>query len=216
MKYVFLFYIITQLVTNAYAFAVIESVKPLVVKELHNRGYVKNKNSLYNFNYTFSNILRGFIPFYYLRKAIKLVKTNGNIDAQADELIENGKYVLDNEEVIEVKTDEPIKEEDLSFVESEKYVARKNNYSLYETYETPINYETRESTIDDNLQITPFIEEEKIVKEPIIKNDVTNEDIAKAICELDSDELKELIDKIQTLQLIKSKNKELKLEKDIA
>ena len=216
MKYVFLFYIISQLVTNAYAFAVIESVKPLVVKELHNRGYVKNKNSLYNFNYTFSNILRGFIPFYYLRKAIKLVKTNGNIDAQADELIEKGKYVLDNEEVIEVKTDEPIKEEDLSFVESEKYVARKNNYSLYETYETPINYETRESTIDDNLQITPFIEEEKIVKEPIIKNDVTNEDIAKAICELDSDELKELIDKIQTLQLIKSKNKELKLEKDIA
>ena len=220
MKYIFLIYIITQVFTNAYAFAVIESVKPLVVKELHNRGYVKNKNSLYNFNYTFYNILRGFIPFYYLRKALKLVKSNGNIEAQADELIDRGKYVLEDEDKNEIRTfgQEEEKEEDLSFIESQKYSARKNDYykDYYKTYQTDIEYSSREATKEDNLEITPFINEPQIVNQTIVKNEVTNLDIAKAICGLDVPELVELIEKMSDLKDIKTKNKKLKLEKDIA
>ena len=66
MKTAILVYVITQLVTTAYGLAVIESVKPFVEKQLRDIGYHRNKNSLYNFNNTFTNILKGFIPFYYL------------------------------------------------------------------------------------------------------------------------------------------------------
>ena len=52
------------------------------------------------------------------------------------------------------------------------------------------------------------------IKEVVVKDDVTNKDIAKAICNLSIDELKSLKDKIETLELIKITKKELKLEKD--
>ena len=68
MKEFILGYIIVQLFSTAFGLAVIESVRPLVIQTLEREGYIKNKNSLYNFSYTLINILKGFIPFYYLLK----------------------------------------------------------------------------------------------------------------------------------------------------
>ena len=225
MKNVILVYAITQLLTNAYGLAVIESVRPLVVSKLQDMGYIKNKNSLYNFSNTLSIIAKGFIPFYYLIKAINIIKNRGNVDAATNELINKKAYIKEDEEenydnsIFGGKKEDNIVEDiDLAFEKPEKYTARHNDVSnLYDTYETPIEYITRESTKDDELTLSPYMGEEKIIEHKVVKDQVTNKDIAKAICNLNSEELKLLQEKIKLLQSIKKKNtKELKLEKDIA
>lgn len=222
MKTVILVYVITQLLTTAYGLAVIESVRPLVMSKLQDLGYVKNKNSLYNFSNTFSNIAKGFIPFYYLIKAIDVIKNKGNIDKKANELIDKKVFVKEVEdEVIDNSIFGGNKEteivEDLSFEKPEKYTARHNDITdLYETYETPIEYITRESTEDDELNLSPYIGNEKVVEHKIVKEPVTNKDIARAICNKDLDQLNELKEKINLLIAIKKKDKGLTLEKDVA
>ena len=105
-------------------------------------------------------------------------------------------------------------EPQIIFEKPEKYVARKNDYTLYDTYETPIEYITRETTNDDKLDITPYISGEKKVSK-VIEKEVTKNDIAKAIAELDAYELQMLGEKVEALAEIKQRNKTLRL-KDVA
>ena len=252
MKNVILVYAITQLLTTAYGLAVIESVRPLVIDELHRQGYIRNRNSLYNFNYAFSNILKAFIPFYYFIKALNIISNHGNIDSEVREMINKKSFVsaddINEDELIEENEDNSIFQgEVVEFEKPEKYTARKNNFDLYNTYEEDINYHNVVENTDEE-DINPFIvknvtaeekeekkpkfidaadiieidEEEKELKDETKeevkeeKTEVSSKDIAKAICDLNIDELKLLKEKINALQNLKSSNIELKLEKDVA
>ena len=225
MKTFVIIYIISQLVTTAFGLAVIESSRPFVESKLRDKGYQKNKNSLYNFNNTTSNILKGFIPFYYLIKALRITFNKGDVSKEVIDEIESKNYVPVEEEktitadvqVIENNnTDDLVNNIDIVFEKPEKYTARKNDFDLLETYETPIEYITRDSTTEDKLEVSPFINSEKVVEQVVVKSDVTNKDIAKAITDLNLYELSLLKEKITSLENIKKKNKGLKLEKDVA
>ena len=225
MKEILIIYVITQLITTAYGLAVIESIRPFVEKELREKGYHRNSNSLYNFNNTFSNVLKGFIPFYYFSKALRVVThKNTAIEENVNEKIEKGTFVKEDEIKEEPKEevtviDEPVVEQSIAnvaFEKPEKYKARKNNVSLYDIYETPIDYETHENTKEDKLEINPFINDEKVIEQVVVKEPVTNKEIAKAICNLSEEELYMLAKKIKKLETIKRNTKSLKLEKDVA
>lgn len=224
MKNAFIIYVISQLITTAYGLAVIESAKPFIDKELIDNGYHKNKNSLYKFNNTFSDILKGFIPFYYFIKALKITLRKGNVSKEVEEAIKDKRYITDEDEIVkadiqiieDVNKNELENNKNISFEKQEKYVARKNDFSLLDTYETPIEYISRNSTDDDKLELSPFINNDKVVEQVFVKDEVTNKDIAKAICDLDEDELESLISKIESLKNIKKNEKKLKLEKDVA
>ncbi len=227
MSKIILIYIIIQLITTAYGLAVLESVKPLVENKLRDKGYIqKNNNSLYKFNNTTSDILKGFIPFYYFTKALKVVINKEKVDDLVLEEIKSGKYITREEEQIEeeLKVLEDTKKSDISinkeanivFEKPEKYKAKKNDISLYDTYETPIEYITRETKKEDNLELSPFVDNNIKHEEVIIKNEVTKADIAKAISELNVQELEMLQNKLVELTNIKRKDLSLKLEKDVA
>ncbi len=223
MGNVILAFIIAQLISTAYGLAVIGSVQPIIEKKLKDNGYVlKNKNSMYKFNEGLGKFFRGFIPFYYAVKAILLVQGKDPIDRAVQKEIENGEYITREEREAMRQKEEFLKTASLSkpmepqiiFEKPEKYVARKNDYTLYDTYETPIEYITRETTNDDKLDITPYISGEKKVSK-VIEKEVTKDDIAKAIAELDAYELQMLGEKVEALAEIKQRNKTLRL-KDVA
>ena len=221
MDRVLLVYAIAQLITTAFGLAVIESITPIVKERLEVSGYVKrNRNSLYNFNDTIINVLKGFIPFYYFAKAMSIVSNKKlSVDKEMAKEIEEGNY-YNPKDVPEVQIIEETPKSNVlvnseavvMFEKPEKYKARKIDNSLYDTYETPVEYITRESTKDDNLEITPYLSEDKVV----VKNDVSNADIAKAISELDLNNLEMLKDKLDVLADYKRKEKGLTLEKDVA
>lgn len=240
MKNVLIVYIITQLVTTAYGVSVIESARPFIESKLRDQGYHKNKNSLYRFNNTLSNILKAFIPFYYFAKALGIVINKGNVDKQVNEAIDSKNYVLEDEiEAPELPVTEESKEDIVSnlkieFEKPERYTARKNNIDYLETKEEDeVEYITRESTDKDELSISPFVsndtfeevkdiiivkdEEEQI--EEKVKEETHEKDFSlatKAICDLNADELHALNDMIKRLETIKRKNKSLNLTKDVA
>ena len=223
MGNVILAFIIAQLISTAYGLAVIGSVQPIIEKKLKDNGYVlKNKNSMYKFNEGLGKFFRGFIPFYYAVKAILLVQGKDPIDRAVQKEIENGEYITREEREAMRQKEEFLKtasvskpmEPQIIFEKPEKYVARKNDYTLYDTYETPIEYITRETTNDDKLDITPYISGEKKVSK-VIEKEVTKNDIAKAIAELDAYELQMLGEKVEALAEIKQRNKTLRL-KDVA
>lgn len=225
MKNIILIYIVTQLLSTAYGVAVIESVRPVIEKSLEDRGYVlKNKNSLYKFNNKITNILKGFIPFYYAIKATKLVKGKNAIERAVNDEINNGKYITEEQFRQMIIEDEErkrnqvvdVKEPEIIFEKPEKYTARKNDYAVYDTYETPIEYITHISESTEELSLTPFMNDSKVVEHVMVKNDITKEDIAKAIGELDAYELELLVDKINALAQIKRNKGSLVLEKDVA
>ena len=198
MKNIMLVYIVTQLLSTAYGIAVIESVKPVIEKSLEDKGYVlRNKNSLYRFNNKISNILKVFIPFYYAVKATKLVRGKNAIERAVNNEINSGEYITE-EQMRQMILDEEerkrnqvvdVKEPEIVFEKPEKYTARKNDYAVYDTYETPIEYITHVSESTDELSLTPFMNDSKVVEHVMVKDDVTKEDIAKAITELDAYEL---------------------------
>lgn len=207
---VILVYIITQLISTAYGLAVIGSVKPLVEERLRDKGYVlKNKNSLYKFNEGLGDFFRGFIPFYYATKAILLVRGKNPIERAVNQEIRDGEYIT-REEQLQIFQDEearknmitPVLEPAIVFEKPERYTARRNDYTLYDAYETPIEYITREATRDNELEITPFANAPVVEKE-FVKEPVTNSDIAKAISELEPEQLEALESKIKTLSLLK-------------
>lgn len=223
MENVILAFIIAQLISTAYGLAVIGSVRPIIEKKLKDEGYVlKNKNSMYKFNENLGKFFRGFIPGYYAVKAILLVQGKDPIDRAVQKEIENGEYITREEREAIKEREEFLKSASLSkpmepqivFEKPEKYVARKNDYTLYDTYETPVEYITRETTNEDKLDITPYT---GVIKEvpTIIEKEVTKSDIAKAIAELDAYELQVLGEKVEALAEVKQRNRTLRL-KDVA
>ena len=225
MDRVLLIYAITQLITTAFGLAVIESIKPIVEERLEDNVYVIwIRNSLYNFNDGIINVLKGFIPFYYFSKALKIISNKKrSITKQMDEEIRNGNY-YNPKDVPEIQViDEGPKsdvlvnsETEVMFEKPEKYKARKNDITLYDTYETPVEYIIRETNKEDDLELTPYQSNDKVVEHVVVKNDITSADIAKAISELDIYELELLRDKLTILASNKRKDKGLTLEKDVA
>ena len=223
MENVILVFIIAQLISTAYGLAVIGSVKPIIEKKLKDEGYVlKNKNSMYKFNENLGKFFKGFIPFYYAIKAISLVQGKDPINEAARKEIENGEYITEEEREAQRQKEEFLKtaslakpiEPEIVFEKPEKYTARKNDYTLYDAYETPVEYITRETTKEDSLEITPYADGKYIVPEAK-EAEISKSDIAKAIAELDSYELYALGEKVEALADLKQKNKTLRL-KDVA
>lgn len=231
MDKIFILFLIAQLLTTAFGISVIESVRPLVEKKLHDKGYVqKRQNSLYEFNDKATNVLKGFIPFYYFIKALNIINNKNIVNDKVKEEIDKGNYILlDNIK----KEEEPVindvynpelsiaKKPELIFEEPVKYKAKKNDIKLYDTYETPIEYITREAPLEDSIEVTPFDTEKKDVievkeeeKEEKVK--VSKADIAKAISELDLKELELLKSNITRLEDIKREDLSLKKIKDAA
>ena len=218
--------IIIQLITTAFGLAVIESVRPLINRGLRDRGYIlRNKNSLYNFSSTITDIAKGFIPFYYFSKALAIISNKDRISDLINDEINSGKYLTLEDVENKKKEEEGIgdlsifKSARVEFEKPETYKARKIDYSMYNTYETPIEYITREVNEEEDLELSPYVKEEEKVA-PIEKSEIINivskSDIAKAISELDLNELEKLQSKINELSEIKKEDLKLKLEKDVA
>lgn len=223
MKTLILLYIITQLITTAYGICVIETLKPIIETQLHNKGYVlKNKNSLYKFDDTLINILKGFIPFYYMMSAVNLIKGNNPIEREVQSRISSGEYIT-KEELASLKSIPKQEnnnsnniEQKIEFEKPEKYTARKVDNTLYDTYVTPVEYIAHEVSKDDKLSLTPFTDPDRVVEHVMVKEEVTKDDIVKAITELNEDELEALSNSIITLQNIKRRNNSSLSLKDVA
>lgn len=218
MSTIFLLYVVSQLITTAFGLAVIDRVQETIKARLHEKGYVlQNKNSLYSFNDGIMAFLKGFIPFYYLMKALNLTSGDKAIEAEVERVISSGKYMNINPEE-EKKIDEtPIVSIDtkIEFEKPEKYQARRNDLSLYDTYVTPIEYVTKEEKNEEKLSLSPFTDENRTVEHVMVKETVSKNDIAKAIGELSVEELEALNSTIIALTQIKKNNKQLSL-KDVA
>ena len=218
MGTIFLIYIVAQLMTTAFGLAVIDKVQTTINARLHEKGYVlKNKNSLYNFNDGLLAFAKGFIPFYYLKKALDLTSGENAIEKEVEKVISSGKYININQE--EEKEEEYIPQvtiqEDFRFEKPEKYTARRNDLTLYDTYVTPVEYVTLEEKDQNKLSLTPFTGDNTKVEQVVVTQSVSKNDIARAIGELNVEELEALASTITTLTQIKKKNIQLSL-KDVA
>ncbi len=218
---IFLVYLVAQLLSTAYGLTVIGTLDPIIDEKLKDKGYMqKKKNSLYEFNDKFTAIIYGFIPFYYAIKAVNLVTGEKPLDRAVDEKIVSGEYLTaDEQKKIFEKTELEKNDESLfipqstiQFEKPEPYKARTVDNSLYDTYETPIEYATREMDKDDVLSITPFAKEE-VPTIPV--QEVTTKDVARHIAELSTQELIRLRDKLNDLiEISKKDNYQIVLEKD--
>lgn len=226
MMDILLIYAVMQLMSTAFGLAVIGIVRSLIEEKLQDKGYVlRNRNSLYKFNEKLGNFLKGFIPFYYAIKAVSLIQGKNPINRAAEEEIVSGNYITRDEQLDIYKEEEQKKfdptiahEPRIMFEKPERYKATKNNIeNLYDTYETPIEYITKmdSDSIEEKLDITPYSNTGKVEK-VLVSSEVTNQDISRAISELSVSELELLRRKITELEDIKSRNKSLSLEKNIA
>ena len=222
MQNALIIYAIIQLITTAYGLAVIESIRPMVEEKLRDQGYIKNKNSLYTFSNTLMDIAKGFIPCYYLVKAIRIISDKSSVDKRVNEQIKKKNYINENEpqeEIVEEDTTDSIYKGpyDLAFEKPEKYTARKNDISIYDTYETPVDYIERVSNQqEDDLSITPFESDTKVIEHVVVKDEVTNADIAHKITQLTPAQLDRLGGSIVRLAEYK-RQKALKLkQKEVA
>ena len=222
MQNALIIYAIIQLITTAYGLAVIESIRPMVEEKLRDQGYIKNKNSLYTFSNTLMDIAKGFIPCYYLVKAIRIISDKSSVDKRVNEQIKKKNYINENDledEIVEEDTTDSIYKGpyDLAFEKPEKYTARKNDISIYDTYETPVDYIERVSNQqEDDLSITPFESDTKVIEHVVVKDEVTNADIAHKITQLTPAQLDRLGGSIVRLAEYK-RQKALKLkQKEVA
>lgn len=167
IKNLIIFYLIIQLVSTAYGLSVIGTVEPIVEKKLKNEGYnLKNKNSLYDFNSKFSSFFKFFIPFYYARKALRLVEGNDPITRAAEEEKVTGNYTNNNDlikfyDLTELEKDESlfIPKPKISFEKPEKYKAiKQKDNNLYNTYVAENEFTTKEMKLDEIKKLTPFEE----------------------------------------------------------
>ena len=227
MKTILLLYVITQLITTAYGLCIIEALNPIIKAQLHDKGYIeKNRNSLYKYNDGIKNFFKGFIPFYYMMVAINLIKSDNPIETEVRNKISSGEYITKEEDQLinDAKVNTLIKSQSqnlavvpkIEFEKPEKYTARKVDNTLYDTYVSPIEYIINESKTNENLSLSPFSDPDRVVEQVFVKEEVTKEDIVKAITELNDDELEALNGSIETLiKLKKQKNNSLSL-KDVA
>lgn len=204
MKNILLFYVIAQLVSTAYGVAVLESVRPFVKVRLYDEGYVqKNKNSLYKYSNDIVGVLKGFIPFYYAIKAVNLISCKDPIKNAVDNEIKTGKYItkeeaefLNNQEIINKNSSLNVSKPEIVFEKPEKYTARKNDNTLYDTYITPIEYVIHDASESDELNITPWLDKDRAVEHVMIKEEPTKSDIVRSLFDLSLNEFDEFVDKM--------------------
>lgn len=224
MDKILLLYVGITLLSNGVGLSILNVINPLINDKIKERGYVleKNRDSLYEFNRKIGNTLKFFVPFGYLVEALRKIDRTGKFTTAVEEAILSGRYrtleSLENEKNLffdsEIK--EPVSlvpEPKVSFEKPEKYKASKIDFTLYDTYETPIEYITREMSKEEEVNLTPFISRDS--KEDSVHNEVTTKDVAKHITNLDKDELKDLRDKIDALVKMQDQSKKLTLD-DVA
>ncbi len=217
MGNIILIYAIAQLLSTAYGLSVIETVRPLVNKQLVDEGYIlRKKNSMYKFNEGMISFLKGFIPFYYAIKAFKLTKSQDPVYSASRQEILDGNYVTRSELEEEIARQELAKsigkpkltiEPMVGFEKPEKYVARRNELQLLKTNENEVQYNIKR---DDGLSITPF-DSSTIKYAEKQEKETDKKDVVKAIMSLNSSELEMLEQTIRSLAKIKRKSKILKL-----
>lgn len=225
MKTIFLLYVIAQLVSTAYGICIIEALNPIIKTQLHDKGYTeKNKNSLYKYNDGIINFFKGFIPFYYLLVAVNMIKGDNPIEREVRNKISSGEYITYEEERLmkeaaksnamgsKSQTIEP----KIEFEKPERYTARKIDNTLYDTYITPVEYVTMEAKKNEELSLTPFSDPDRVIEHVMVKEEVTKEDIVKAISELNEDELDALNTSIIDLKQLKRRNMTTLSLKDVA
>lgn len=220
----FLVYVVAQLLTTAYGLTVIGALKPIIEEKLKNKGYSeRDKNSLYKFNDQLTSILYALVPFYYGYKGLKLIQGKDAVNRAVDEEIVSGDWITkDEQRKIFEKTELEKNDESLfvprarvEFEKPETYRARRVDNSLYDAYETPIEYATREMSESDALKITPFMMVEELPK--VVESNLSAKEVARFITELDEEELKALRNEIDKLIIrIQEDNYILSLEKDVA
>lgn len=224
MKTIFLLYVVAQLITTAYGICIIEALNPIIKAQLHSKGYTeKNKNSLYKYNEGIKNFFKGFIPGYYLLVAVNMIKGDNPIEREVNNKISSGEYITYEEKRLmnEAKSNNVSQvknniEPKIEFEKPEKYTARKIDNTLYDTCITAVEYIVNETSKNDDLSLTPFSDPDRVIEHVMVKENVTNEDIVKAITELSEEELDALSTTIINLKHIKRKNNSTLSLKDIA
>lgn len=209
----------------------IYSTQSRVNEEILKRNYkLAEKNSLYNFNEKITNFLKALIPFYYFIQGLNIIKDSGDYKATVDKAIASGKYepidfeYRKKEPEVKVTVPEPKVEFELT---KEKFKARKNDSSLYDPTETPIEYSER-IMAEEQIKMAPFIDKaivknvydniENNEKETITSEfkNISPQDLATHISKLNKNELIALSEVIEQLLAIKGKNYIRTLEKDVA
>ena len=225
MKTIFLLYVIAQLVSTAYGICIIEALNPIIKAQLHDKGYTeKNKNSLYKYNDGIINFFKGFIPFYYLLVAVNMIKGDNPIEREVRNKISSGEYITYEEERLmkeaakanAIGSKSQTIEPKIEFEKPERYTARKIDNTLYDTYITPVEYVTMEAKKNEELSLTPFSDPDRVIEHVMVKEEVTKEDIVKAISELNEEELDALNTSIIDLKQLKRRNMTTLSLKDVA
>lgn len=227
---ILLSYIAIHSITLAMGLFWIYSTQSRVNEEILKRNYkLAEKNSLYSFNEKITNFLKSLIPGYYFVIGLNIIKDSGDYKRTVEKAIASGKYEpIDFEnrkkEVIpKITAPEPKVKFEL---EKEKFKARKNDCSLYDPTETPIEYSKRIMS-EDEIKIMPFIDDNSLNQTYQAFNDISvidenkaqkisNKDIANHISNLKEEDLIVLNEIIQKLLLHKEKEYTRTLEKDVA
>lgn len=220
MKNILLFYVIAQLISTAYGVAVIESVRPFVKAKLHDEGYVKkNRNSLYKYSSDIVDVLKGFIPFYYAIVAVNLINSKDPLKKAVKDEIDSGEYITREEAEFLRNQDEENKNNSINLAQPEivyekpeRYTARKNDNTLYDTYITPVEYIIHDASENDELNLTPWLDKDRVVEHVMVKEEPTKGDIVKTLFELNLDEFnqfKETIPEVERIIREKEKTREL-------
>lgn len=259
MKEFLFVYLITMLLSNGFGISVINSALPKIKEKIAKKGYnVEKKNFIPALNDVCIKALLAFIPFYYLFKAISLIQGDVALEKAAQEEIESGKYtkivdieaeeiisdtsieedvVLDNSRINEDFVVENLNSRYSYWEEAapEKYVARKNDISIFNNDETPIDFISRVSTNDDVLNISKYVALEKedlskdtifkdaLPEEKIVKDEIKKEDIVRLITKIDPKVLDTIIKDSTSLDSLREqleyeskRNNVLTLEKEVA
>lgn len=203
--------------TTAFGLIVLDVCNGIIDEKIEQKGYVlRNKNSLYTFNEKLGNFLKGLIPFYYLTKSLLLVGRKKEMDRVVDERILSGKYRNVNEKIDMFEPENDITvapAPKVEFEKPEKYKASKMDYSIYNTYETPVEYIIREMSNEEEMDLTPF--DTHYVENN--QKEITNNDITRKLMSLNNEELENLSSLMEYLK-VKNTNDEKRriLEKDVA
>ena len=218
----FVIYIVAQVSTTLYGVHLIKTIRKdkKYKQKLKDSGYKMNRNSLYNFSDEIKLFFKGFIPGFYMYKAYQLVTAKDPAQLQLEQDIKEGRYIPEEEYEAELKQQEKAAEEsifynlnpNMTYYADQPYKAKKNTNDYLDTYEEESKFEVVKG--DKDFEISPYVDTK--VPEPIIIPDATKEDIARAISELDTQELKALNKNINNLIDIKEENKILSLEQDAA
>jgi len=222
--------IVIHSITLAMGLFWIYTTQSRVNEEILKRNYkLAEKNSLYKFNEGIGSFLKALIPFYYFVLGLNIIKDSGDYKNTVAKAIASGKYEpidFENRKKIEpvISTPEPKVEFELT---KEKFKARKNDSSIYNPDETPMEYSERIMSYEETMttpyiEATPVLETQKSsdlsIEESTYKASkiITPEEMASYISKLNKNDLRSLQDIIDQLISLKEQSYQRTLEKDVA